>query len=340
MDMHTPVQLSVIIPVRGNATWINEALRSVVNDAIEGQEIIVVDNGVSSETATNLQHWKESSGMIRITEEHHQGIVHALNNGIRNSQGRFIARMDADDISLPGRFRSQRNYLHDHPNIGVVAGRAEILNESSANEGMCYYVRDNNALITFEEISANRFVESPLIHPTVMFHKRLIGQFGDYREGNFPEDYELWLRWLNQNVQMVKLNQTVLQWRDHLSRLTRTGEPYQQEAFDRIRYRYLAVWVNTHVIPARQIWVWGGGKLARRKVKLLQEQGINVTGFIDIHPHRVVQSYPVTHFTKLKKYNPQIFIISVVSNRGKGNEIRNFLTLHGYREMSDFIIAG
>ena len=100
-----------------------------------------------------------------------------------------------------------------------------------------------NGLLTHEEIALARFVESPLAHPSVMFRRSLVERWGGYAEGAFPEDYELWLRWLDAGVRMEKLADPLLIWNDSPTRLSRRDPRYAAEAFYRVKARYLARWL-------------------------------------------------------------------------------------------------
>ena len=101
----------------------------------------------------------------------------------------YIARMDADDICRPERLALQADFLDREPGIGLVGGRVEYLGDAKKNEGLAHFVRWSNSLIAARDISLYRFVESPLIHPSVMFRRALPERFGPYRDGPFPEDY-------------------------------------------------------------------------------------------------------------------------------------------------------
>ncbi|HEX5001194.1 MAG TPA: glycosyltransferase family 2 protein, partial [Bacteroidia bacterium] len=198
-----------------------------------------------------------------------------------------------------------------------------------------------NTILTNEQILSYRFIESPFAHPSVMFKKSLIRTFGNYSsEPGIPEDYELWLRWLEHGVKMEKLPVPVLMWRDTPGRLSRTSLCYSSEAFNTIRMRYLINWLKKEKIPGRRpVWIWGAGKYAKRKAAILETAGIEFEGFIDVSDQKKSGKHSVIHYNHLPPPG-SIFIISLVSNRGKPLEIEAFLINRGYRRSSDFVICG
>ncbi len=331
-----PVKISVLLPFYNPGSFFREAIDSVLSQDFQDFELILVNNNSDTASIQTAREYAKSDRRIILLNEPVQGISQALNTGLLHSNGTFIARMDADDICLPGRLKIQHEYLLHNPGVGVISGLVRPLLEE-ANEGMMHYIRQNNALISPEKIYNHRFVETPFIHPTVMFCKKLIEDYGSYSTDSVPEDYELWLRWFSKNVKMHKLPVDVLAWRDHSARLTRIHSDYAREAFRRVRIHYLAEWLKkqTNLPP---IWIWGGGKYSRQGAALLLKKGINIHGFIDVDPERKIEGFRVLHFTSLP---PQgcAFIISMVSNRDKFSEVYDYLYARNYVSDQDFILA-
>ena len=153
-------------------------------------------------------------------------------------------------------------------------GYASVLPKSS---GYARYVKWINSLIFQEDIFVNRFVESPVAHPSVMFEKALVQQYGAYREGNFPEDYELWLRWMHKGVKFGKVNRPLLLWNDHPKRLSRKDARYASFSFYKIKAFYLAAWLKEKNI--REVAIWGGGKQSAKRAFLLENYDIKIAHF-------------------------------------------------------------
>ncbi len=143
----------------------------------------------------------------------------------------------------------------------------------------------------------NRFVEAPFAHPNVMFRRALVKQFGGYAAGDFPEDYELWLRWLDAGVQMAKVPRTLLRWNDGAGRLSRTDPRYHADAFFRTKAPWIAQWLRAEgVVPggktprrvsarraeSRPVYVWGAGRPTRKRAAQLTQHGVRIAGYVDV----------------------------------------------------------
>jgi hypothetical protein len=115
-----------------------------------------------------------------------------------------------------------------------------------------------------KNISINQFVDCPFSHPSIIFRKSLIGCYGGYTKGIFPEDFELWFRWMRHGVLMDKLPQVLLKWRDHPKRASRTNLGYAPSAFQKVKTKYLRLWMEEEFIQGERIILcFGAGRVAK-----------------------------------------------------------------------------
>ncbi|WP_425391365.1 glycosyltransferase [Ekhidna sp.] len=325
----TPL-VSVILPFR-NAHYLSEAIQSILDQTYRHFELILVDNNDSNSSNSLDQHFHDHP-QIRYLREPHKGVVHAFNAGLKASKGSLIARMDADDVSDKFRLEYQVEWLLSNPEMGVVSGHVEYLG-SDKNEGFIHYVDWLNAIQSFDEIRINQFVEFPLVNPSLMIRKALFDLYGSYREGDFPEDYEFFLRLMAEEVKMGKVSHPVLKWRDSPGRLTRTDDRYSQDAFFLIKAKYLTKWLKAHNPFHPTIYLWGAGRLSRRRSDYLLNEGIEAAQYIDVK-----EGGRTLHYKSIPSKD-EAFIVSYVANRGARDEIRSYLVEKGYQEEVNFIIA-
>ncbi|MEY3344128.1 MAG: hypothetical protein RL090_1812 [Bacteroidota bacterium] len=330
-------KVSFLVPFLNPGDALFRCIDSMLSQEGPLFEIVLVDNGSTDGTYEQVSERYRIHHLIRLAHEPQPGIAHALNTGLKYCSGTYIARMDADDVCLPGRIALQSQLLDDEPEIGLVSGLVQHQGPTT-NEGMAYYVETINSITEQDAIRKHRFVESPLAHPSVMFRKSLIDQFGNYSTNAVPEDYELWLRWMNAGVKMKKVNQQVIVWNDSPERLSRTHANYSREAFEEVRVHYLTRWLRAHVRPDKPVFIWGGGKYSKRKCELLESNGIRIHGFIDVVEKAGPTNKPTIHYTKIPPAGT-MFILSSVSNRGKHEEIRSHLLALAYSEEVDFIVS-
>ena len=327
-DSHPLV--SVILPFY-NSPFLKESVESILAQSYSNFELILIDNG-STDSSTKTANSFSQDPRVQIVQETKRGVVHAANKGIEIAKGELIARMDSDDIAHSNRLEKQVEFFNENPKVDVVSSLIDYLGPED-NEGFIHYVKWLNSIRTSDEIYLNQFVEFPLANPSIAFKKEVFERFGVYKEGDFPEDYELFLRLLAGGARMGKVPETVLTWRDSESRLTRTDDKYSQEAFFKIKAKYLAKWLSKYNPFHPDVYLWGAGRLSRRRSDYLIAEGINVVKYIDLK-----ESDQVIHYKDIPDAS-KTFIVSYVANRGARDEIRTFLNDNGYSEGQNYILA-
>lgn len=333
--------VSVILPVYNAERTLDVAMQSIADQSLGEWELIVIDDGSDDASRKIIDTWSRKESRIRTYYRKHRGLVPALQTGLDAADGPYVARMDADDRSLPRRLELQKRFLDKNRGIGLTACRVRHLGSEKKEGGYARYVRWTNTLLKPEEIAMNRFIESPLAHPSVMFRSELVDKHGGYREGPFPEDYELWLRWLEKGVKMQKIPEELLIWRDTPHRLSRTGNRYSFEAFYRLKARYLARWLQRENAHHPEVVVWGAGRTSRKRSERLCEHGVSITHYVDIDPDKIgnrVHGRPVWSPDDLPEPG-SVFVVSYVARHGANQMIRRTLKSKGYRMGRDFIFA-
>ena len=337
--MQPPARVSVVLPVHNEEQNLEQAVESILRQTDPNFELIVVDDGSTDSSRDILARLARGDSRVRLVRQTHGGIVPALNRGLAEASGTFIARMDADDVAHPERLQLQADFLDWHPDAGLVASRVEYLGDRRRNRGLALFVDWTNSLVEPAEIARYRFVESPFIHPSVMFRRALIERFGEYRDGPFPEDYELWLRWLECGVKMAKLPEMLLQWRERPERLTRTDSRYGVDAFYRTKAPFLCRWLERNNAHHPEVVVWGSGRTSRQRLRYLTGLGVKVSAFIDIDPRKIgykIGGAPVLRPDDLPAPG-ECFVLSWVGSRGARAEIEEELVAKGYRIDLDYL---
>lgn len=336
--------VSVLLPVFNAAATLDAAVESIVAQTCADWELVAVDDGSTDGSRECLASWARRDPRIRVVPGAHLGLVAALERGLAVAQGRLVARMDADDVSHPERLAAQVAWLDEgtQGRLDVVSCLVEFGGDRLAQPGYAGHVDWLNTVVEPEVIAAQRFVESPVAHPSVLFRRDLIERHGGYRAGAFPEDYELWLRWLDAGVRFGKVPRTLLTWRDGPERLSRTDARYAEEAF----YALKAEWLAREVIRrarGRAVWIWGAGRPTRKRARLLTERGIEISGYIDIDPRK--SGRPLGG-TGLPVIAPEavgdpvdVMILGYVAVRGARAFQREFLRARGFREGEDVLFC-
>ncbi len=332
--------VSVLLPTHDAAPTLATAIQSIRSQSLPDWELIIIDDGSLDDSPLIAGSHAREDPRIRVLRLPRTGIAGALNAGLAAARAPLIARMDADDVSDPDRLAVQAAFLLDHPRVGVVGSRVAYGGDTAANAGYALHVDWLNHLIDPDDIALARFIESPFAHPSVMFRSHLPREHGGYLDGDFPEDYELWLRWLDAGVRMAKVPQTLLTWNDPPERLSRRDPRYRAEAFFRIKAGYLARHLAS-LHPSRPRIAWGAGRLTRRRIGFFEAAGIPIHGFIDIDP-RKQHPRPDGRQVLAPDHIPppgQAIVLGCVANRGARDFQRAFLTARGHVEGRDFLFA-
>lgn len=328
--------LSVLLPFHNATRTLDGAIASIIMQSFSDWELLLIDNASTDESTVLANQWAEKDDRIRLIEEPNIGIADALNTGIGHAQGPYIARMDADDISHPERFAKQLAFLEDHPEVGVLGTQTTFNTTVEKSSGMRWFTQWQNAILSPRDHYVKRFVDAPLAHPTVVFHRELVEQHGGYSTGPLPEDHELWLRWMDAGVRFAKLPDELLTWNDHAQRLSRTHANYSVDAFFSTKVKWLAKWLHRK-LNGRPVIIAGTSGMCRERARLLEAEGIAVHAFTDVRP-RIVPGYAFIPHGELP-LSGEAFIISFISQRGTGDRIAEFLVSRGLVESADFVLA-
>lgn len=337
--MSRPPLVSVVLPARNAAPTIARAVASVRGQTLADWELLVVDDGSGDDTAAVVHAAAAGDARIRVLPQPALGLVAALNAGLAAARGEFVARLDADDESAPDRLAVQVDFLRARPDVGVVSSRVAFGGDAARSAGYALHVDWLNSLLTPEDIALNRFIEAPVAHPSVLFRRDLVARLGGYRAGDFPEDYELWLRWLDAGVTLAKVPAPLVTWHDSPTRLSRTDPRYAPEAFFRVKAEYL----GRELVRRRQpvVWVWGAGRHTRKRAAHLEAHGVAIAGYVDVDAKKVgraVAGRPVIPADELPPPGER-FVLGYVTSRGARDYIRRELGARGYAEGRDFLMC-
>ena len=336
-----PVRVSVLLPVRNAAATLSACLRSVAAQTESRHEVVVVDDGSTDATPDIVADAASRDSRLRLIRQSAEGIVAALNLGLAECRAPLVARMDADDRMRAPRLARQAAEFDLKPDLAVLGSRVELVASPVTGQGLHEYVRWQNALVDAAELANQRYVESPLTHPSVMYRRDLILAAGGYRAGLFAEDYDLWLRLFESGQRIEKHPAVLLDWVDVPTRLSRTDPRCSRAAFDSLRARFLA---RDPRVGGRKdgVVVWGAGRRTRQRVAHLQTCGVHVRAWVDIDPRKignVIQNAPVIEPAALANYG-DAFVLSYVANHGAREDIARFLVQSGRKEGRDWLSVG
>jgi glycosyltransferase involved in cell wall biosynthesis len=330
-------KVSVVLPCYNASETISHALQSIADQDFDDFECVVVDNNSTDGSREIAAEWAGRDPRFRLVEEKRQGVMFASNRGCEAAVGAYIARMDADDVARPGRLLLQSEFLDSHLDYGAVAGLAKHVGDPGTTGGFRRFVEWSNSLVSYEDIFNRRFIEAPIVNPTAMWRRETMVKHGLYRSGDFPEDYEMWLRWLHAGVRIAKVPEVVLDWHDSAERLTRTHPIYSDRAFYEIKSRYLARWLEAHNPFHPRVAIWGASRISRRRAGILEAQGIKIDSYIDTKHSRQLDR-EIIYYENLP-LSGNMFILTYIKQMDNRGKIQAFLEGRGYVEGRDYLLV-
>lgn len=223
--------VSVVMSVYNGSSYLKEAVESILNQTYSNFEFLIINDGSTDNSLNIIQSFSDKRIKL-IDNGVNKGLIYSLNKGFDEAQGKYIARMDADDISLPNRFEKQVNYLERHSHVGVLGSDYICFTED--------YSKYILAVHQSEEIKAFLLFGATVCHPTLMLRKSVVDQF-HFRYSDMAkhvEDFDLWTR-MSIHTHFANINEALFKYRDHPNQVSHTYCQIQQENGDLVRKRYL-----------------------------------------------------------------------------------------------------
>lgn len=207
MNMENP-EVTVLMSVYNGEKYLREAVDSILNQTFEDFEFLIINDGSTDRTADILQSHDDPRIKI-INNKKNIGLTKSLNKGLHLSKGEYIARMDADDVSMPERLEKEIAFLETHRDYAVVGTFVKIVNDNSG--GIQLLDRP------IEDVQIREFFrrDNCIAHGSAMIRKTCLEDVGPYDESIVrAQDYDLWLR-LSDKYSLANIPEYLYVWRKH-----------------------------------------------------------------------------------------------------------------------------
>jgi glycosyltransferase involved in cell wall biosynthesis len=322
----TPL-VSVLMPVRDEAPYLAEALASLSEQTLEDFEVIVVDDGSTDESPEIALEHTRRDARFRVVRQAARGVVAALELARAGARGRYVARMDGDDVALPQRLALQAEALESE---GLDACGSRIAYFGAVRDGARRYERWVNSLVTAESAARDVFVECPIPHPALFARREAVS----YRDCGWPEDYDLVLRLWASGARFRNVEEVVVRWREHAGRASRTDGAYSLDAFVRCKVHHLRV-----AFGCDSALVWGAGPVGKSFARELRRQGSDVVAFVEVDPRKIgreIYGIPVVSVDEAPRF-AEAFALGAVAGEEARARIREMVAAQGRRDGVDFV---
>ncbi len=216
--------VSVVMSVYNGGAFVGDAIESILRQTLSDFELIVVDDASTDDSSAVLAGFRDSR--LRVLKNgRNMGLARSLNRAITSALGAYIARQDADDLSLPNRLELEAEFLRRHSEVGLVGSPAIVINEAGADTGV-WGVPCADIDIKWTLLFCN-----PFVHTSVMFRRTAVESAGAYSEDSrcaYTEDYDLWLR-LAVTSELANLQAPLVQWRDRTGSVSSRNQQEQRK---------------------------------------------------------------------------------------------------------------
>ncbi|MCP4500982.1 MAG: glycosyltransferase [Deltaproteobacteria bacterium] len=334
--------VSVLIPARNAARTVEVALESVLRSRDVHFEIVLLEHRSDDDTGSRVERMMRRDARIRmIPVPDDVKLGGLLDKGRHYCRAPLIARFDADDLMHPHRLREDLRVLHEDASLAVVSSRSKLFPRGLASPGFAAYVDWQNAQLSHDDHQRELWIEQPLCHPAATFRADVVDEVGGYREGPFPEDYDLFLRLMVQGKRFLKRPQVHHGWREHEKRATWTDPRYARDAFARLK---AAALIEKFNVDKRPVIIAGGGKEGGRIGRYLVELGVQPATYVDVSEKRIgrirhgAKVFAANALGELGEEFPNAFCIGAVGTSGARGIVRAQLKMSGFIEGENAVI--
>ena len=204
--------ISVILPVYNVEVYVREAVESILAQTFTDFELIIINDGSTDDSGVILRELAARDARIVLVERPNDGLVSALNDGIEIARADLIARMDADDVSMPERFALQHARMIQEPELAVLGSFIRVMDK----DGDIIHLGDHFPLTSEQATRCVEHSRCPVAHPAVMMRRDAVLKAGGYRKAfSHAEDYDLWLRMIEAGYAIANIPQPLLNYREH-----------------------------------------------------------------------------------------------------------------------------
>ncbi len=233
--MNETPEISLIMSVYNGEEYLSEAVESVLNQTFKRFELIVINDCSTDKTGEILDRYAKLDNRVKVyTNEENLRLPSSLNKGMEYASGKYIARMDADDICLPERLEKQYDFMEKNPNIALSSCRFMTLKKGVISSGGCGGKTDS------ESVKALLLVTNPILHPGIIAKADVIKSLGYDKNFTCTEDMELWTRFIMAGYEVRIMPEYLMIYRLHDKQITETTLEKQHKEVAEIQKRYYA----------------------------------------------------------------------------------------------------
>ena len=332
------------MPVRNEASLLPGCLKDILFQTLAKIELVIVDDGSTDTTAKVLKEASKRDPRIRVINTNHNGIISALNTGLAECNGQYVARMDADDRMDKTRLEKQLKLMKSNPELELSGCRiGGFTNSEVISQSIEKYQSWSNSLISHQQIEYDLFAECPIAHPTFFATRELFNKLGGYSINPWAEDYDFILRAYKAGAKLAKHPEKLVQKYHASGRLSRVEAIYKRPAMFEAKAHYM---LEYGLLKNRRgVLIAGSGPTGRQAAESFEKRGVKILGYVDNRPgppDRKVKSWPAWGFRDLppaeflEKFRDALILLAIGDSEGQ-RAFAELLRRLGFIENRDFV---
>jgi len=329
--------ISILLPAFNAGATLAAALRSVARQDERRWECVVLDDGSTDGTVATTQEFARRDPRFRVIRAPHHGLVGVLNSGLGHCRGRYVARMDADDLMHRRRLAEQVAMLEADSDLHAIGCHVRLFPRRETGPGYRAYESWLNGIDGEERLARDLFIECPVSHPTLMIRRETLLEF-HYRDLGWPEDYDLILRLATTGHRIGVVPRRRHLWRLGPERLSQIDETYTPARFTACKASFLA---RSFLADTARYILWGYGGTGRALRRALASEGKVPSHIVEVDPRRLgnlIHGAPVIPPSSLLEI-PRLPVVVSVAGAGPRGKIRDAMNSMGFRETVDYVCA-
>ncbi len=317
------------MPVKDAALYLADCIESILEQTYSNWELIAVDDHSVDTSLEVLTRFEKEDERITILKSKGKGIVDAISQAFDCSNGELIHRMDADDLMPSEKLEILVKTLNGREGV-IATGNVKYFSNGPVSEGYLSYEKWINNIDNYKaEVYRECTIASPnwLVHRSCFENDILLSAL------EYPEDYDLVLKWYAYGYEVVKCDDETHMWREHPERTSRNSNTYQQESFFKLKLKHFCI---NELEQDSQVQIIGAGKKGKLTKAILRELDVRHKCF-DMNSDRISSNIDLFHISELTS-NQYALLTNWPTDQSLRYQIENFMTKKGFKRGENFWI--
>lgn len=332
MNKQANIPISILMSVKNTRQFLPACLDSILDQTFTDWELIAVDDHSDDNSLKILESYAEKDHRISVYSSDGHGIIPAIKKAFAKAEGKYITKMDSDDIMIPEKVEIFYTIMQSNDENTIATGGVDYFaSGKELKQGYQYYAEWVNSHLENNSQYRDLYYECPIPSPVWMTSKENIHRIGGISSGMYPEDYDLAFRFYQHNCPVKSTEKIIHRWRDHHGRATRNLKQYEDRTYFEIKIHYFK---QIDRDMKRDLLLWGSGSKGKHLAQKLIDQELKFRWTCN-NPRKWGKHIYNIEMEKPKTYSPNdVQIITAVSAPKERSILKKKLLKAGF-EIND-----